>query len=736
MLFTAKSVVFLGVGFMLGFLLNGLFHYQDKEAVKQLCTEQDSVYQLYKKCIKRQREGCPQVTEPSFKNIKTPTEITSKKMVNSELEHEVRAPSDTAKRSKLLSQELSPRKLVLVGVVTAQKYLDTRATAVYNTWGKQMADIIFFSEQPNSTQHVQFSVVTLLGVDDHTYPPQHDDMYVKKQDLYNLLLATNPAQKIYMGSPGFGKPEDRKRLKLEDHEHYCMGGPGVIFSRALLRKLGPLVDDCLENVVVSYNEDVEVGRCISRKLNTQCTWAYQTRDLFFMDYSKEMVTDQLYQMDSIKTAITLHPLKEPSHMYRVHQYILELTISKLQEDVQMNTYEIQAVNDRILPHLQRYQAEAWTGHYTKFQPTNRFEVLTWYYFNSSRLFSDAEGRQAVTLPSDLKYSVNSVALKILVNHMNHFSSDGRQYTSPYHLYDGFVVPDLSRGLEYVLRLSLHIQGNSDPYRVVANVFIPLSSAPMVQVKPWASIVSSVSLVVLVHIDEHTNHTQFFLLFEKACLQRSLTVSLRVALTPYDGSNDVIDQITLLQSRYPSHNITYEVTTRPNRGHALHLIVPKEDQQRLLLFLDPNYLLTETFIDHCLMNAIPKKQVYFPVIFSLFNTAIANSLNIPRKSLVSPETGFWNKYNYQVVCIYHSDYISVGGFNTTMQSGEDVAFFEKIRQSPLGIFRALEPYLVRPFTQRSCHGLSETEQVTCLNAVMDTVGSRRQLGLLVLKHKLV
>jgi len=296
MLLTAKTVVFLGVGFMLGFLLNGLFHYQDEAAVKRLCTEQDSVYQLYKKCLKRQRDGCPPVTEPSFQNIK---KAAGKKMANSELEHEVAAPFKTSKRSKLLSQELATRRLVLVGVVTAQKYLETRATAVYNTWGKQMADVIFFSEQPNSTQHVQFSVVTLPGVNDQIYPPQRkvfkmleymyknyidqfdffmrvdDDMYVKKQELYNLLLATNPAQKVYMGSPGFGKPEDRKRLKLEDHEHYCMGGPGVIFSRALLRKLGPLVDDCLENVVVSYNEDVEVGRCISRRLNTQCTWSYQ-----------------------------------------------------------------------------------------------------------------------------------------------------------------------------------------------------------------------------------------------------------------------------------------------------------------------------------------------------------------------------------------------------------------------------------------------------------------------------
>ena len=321
MLLTTKTIVFLGLGFLLGFLLNGLFHYQDQATMEKICTNKEPIYELYKKCMKRQREKCPGVTAaPVFKNIKMPNEprqeqaaaAAADKELASELDHVVKAPRDTTKRYKLLSQELATRKLVLVGVVTAQKYLDTRANAVYNTWGKQMADIIFFSEQPNSTQHMNFPVVTLEGVNDHTYPPQRkvfkmlqymyknyinkfdffmrvdDDMYIKKQQLYDLLLATNPAQDIYMGSPGFGKPEDRKRLKLKEHEHYCMGGPGVVFSRALLRKLGPQVDDCLKNVVVSYNEDVEVGRCISHKIHVQCTWAYQVM------FSKWLVRGDVY----------------------------------------------------------------------------------------------------------------------------------------------------------------------------------------------------------------------------------------------------------------------------------------------------------------------------------------------------------------------------------------------------------------------------------------------------------
>ena len=33
----------------------------------------------------------------------------------------------------------------------------------------------------------------------------------------------------------------------------------------------------LQSVVVSYNEDVEVGRCVSKMLKLQCTWAWEVR---------------------------------------------------------------------------------------------------------------------------------------------------------------------------------------------------------------------------------------------------------------------------------------------------------------------------------------------------------------------------------------------------------------------------------------------------------------------------
>lgn len=172
-------------------------------------------------------------------------------------------------RSRRLANELAPRRLLFVGVVTARKYLDTRAAAINSTWGRGLSDIFYFSSPPeNGTSSLP--IITLPGVNDSVYPPQRkvyhmlkymhdhyidqydffmrsdDDVYVKMDLLHDLLVNVNPAQDIYMGCPGFGRPDDRSRIKLSEEEHYCMGGPGVIFSRSALRRLAPHLDTCLE----------------------------------------------------------------------------------------------------------------------------------------------------------------------------------------------------------------------------------------------------------------------------------------------------------------------------------------------------------------------------------------------------------------------------------------------------------------------------------------------------------
>ena len=129
-----------------------------------------------------------------------------------------------------------------------------------------------------------------------------DDVYVRTKELVDFLSQLDPSEPLYMGQPGLGKPEDRERLKLLPHEHFCMGGPGILYSNGLLRRLGPHLEECLQNVVVSYNEDVEVGRCVSRRAGVQCTWSYQVRSGGCFTFKTEVLVSKNYCLLTIQYA--------------------------------------------------------------------------------------------------------------------------------------------------------------------------------------------------------------------------------------------------------------------------------------------------------------------------------------------------------------------------------------------------------------------------------------------------
>jgi len=63
---------------------------------------------------------------------------------------------------------------VFVGVMTAQKYLESRAVAVYETWGNSLPGrVAFFSSEVSSVpeKRPDLPLIRLRGVDD-SYPPQ------------------------------------------------------------------------------------------------------------------------------------------------------------------------------------------------------------------------------------------------------------------------------------------------------------------------------------------------------------------------------------------------------------------------------------------------------------------------------------------------------------------------------------------------------------------------------------
>lgn len=194
----------------------------------------------------------------------------------------------------------SSSNLVFVGVMTAQKYLDTRAKAVYETWGRELpGKIAFFSSESSTVPKncPDLPLVPLSRVDD-TYPPQKksfmmlqymwnnfgdrfewflradDDVYVRTDRLETLLRSVDSRRAMYIGQAGRGNSEEFGLLSLEYDENFCMGGPGVVLSRETLRRIVPHIKYCLRHLYTTH-EDVELGRCVKKYAGIPCTWSYE-----------------------------------------------------------------------------------------------------------------------------------------------------------------------------------------------------------------------------------------------------------------------------------------------------------------------------------------------------------------------------------------------------------------------------------------------------------------------------
>ena len=203
-------------------------------------------------------------------------------------------------RPKTLAKELGNRHFLYVGVITAVQLVDTRAKAVYDTWGKNVPGKLTFFSSGEAGKTLGLPVVNLPGVDD-TYPPlkkslmmikymhdfhiddyewfmrADDDVYVRNDKLVGFLHSLNSSDDLHLGHAGTGAKEEIGLLSLYPGDNYCIGGPGVILSRSVLRKVAPHIEHCLQTAP-TLHEDIEVGRCIQRYTGVHCTWAYEVSE--------------------------------------------------------------------------------------------------------------------------------------------------------------------------------------------------------------------------------------------------------------------------------------------------------------------------------------------------------------------------------------------------------------------------------------------------------------------------
>lgn len=170
---------------------------------------------------------------------------------------------------------------------------------VFRTWAQTIPGHVEFFSSEGSDTSIPIPIVALRNVDD-SYPPQKksfmmlkymhdhyldkyewfmradDDVYIKGEKLEGFLRSLNSSEAIFLGQTGMGARDELGKLALEPGENFCMGGPGVIMSREVLKRMVPHIKECLQEMYTTH-EDVEVGRCVRRFAGVQCVWSYEVR---------------------------------------------------------------------------------------------------------------------------------------------------------------------------------------------------------------------------------------------------------------------------------------------------------------------------------------------------------------------------------------------------------------------------------------------------------------------------
>lgn len=691
---------------------------------------------------------------------------------------------------------------LFVGVMTAQKYLHTRAVAAHRTWAQTIPGRVEFFSSEGSDTSIPIPIVALKNVDD-SYPPQKksfmmlkymhdhyldqyewfmradDDVYIKSERLESFLRSLNSSEAVFLGQTGMGARDELGKLALEPGENFCMGGPGVIMSREVLRRMVPHIRECLQEMYTTH-EDVEVGRCVRRFAGVQCVWSYEMQQLFYENYepNKKGYIRDLHN-SKIHRAITLHPNKNPPYQYRLHSYMLSRKIAELRhrtiqlhrEIVQMGRY---GAGEASREDLQLGMPPS----FMRFHPKQRDEVLEWDFLTGKYLFSSSNGLPPRRgMDSAQRQALDDIIMQVMEMINANAKARGRVIDFKEIQYGYRRVSPLY-GAEYVLDLLLlykkhkgktmtvpvrrhaylqqtfsqiqfredqemdahtlsgHINQDSDSLSFLSNslkMLVPfkLGSSSPDQREPKEKKVN-----ILVPLSgRYDIFVRFMANFERVCLIPKQNVKLVVLLFNTDNSERV-KQVELMREyhmKYPRADMEVRpVDGAFSRALALEVGSSHFSNDSLLFYCDVDLLFNSDFLKRCRDNTAPGEQTYFPIIFSQYDPKVVYIGKVPSNNhyVFTSKTGLWRTYGFGIVCVYKGDLVKAGGFDTSIQGWgmEDVDLFNKFIQSGVRLFRSTDTGIVHVHHQVLCDPNLEAKQYKmCLGSRASSHGSTQQLA---------
>ena len=482
------------------------------------------------------------------------------------------------------------------------------------------------------------------------------------------------------------------------------------------------------------------------------THTYQAKTYFFEDYSNEPLSPKyLDKASHFHDLMTYHPVPNPEGMLTVHYHYKQLEFKLTLEKARYAQEELKHFCKTIVSLGKSDFADSdcevsvcpcendgtiqarcpslgvVSEMPNAYQATTIYDFQTWQYFDDRTVYADKTIQPSYWLHS--QKNTRRELQEMLSNAVQAVSERYGRKLKFKKIINGWIRHNPSRGSEYIVDCQF-VDGFRRVVSKRVNFVRPLASNYIAQ-KDGGNSQATVAFVVPV-AKVNDRFRDFISMYENVGLKTKESVKLILSVYGVEDVNFVNKVLEPLRDKYPDASVTVvEGKGEFSRGKALHLGMSRLYPEELAFLCDVDMTVSQPFLERCRKNTVRGKRVYYPEFFKLYNLDyVYRGKKRPSRISMKRMHGHWAYYSYGMLCVYKSDYDTVGGMNTNIVGwgDEDVNFFEKVLRKRLDILRAPDTSLSHRWHEKNCpRTLSSKQLKHCFSSRGENLADRIELA---------
>ncbi len=372
----------------------------------------------------------------------------------------------------------------------------------------------------------------------------------------------------------------------------------------------------------------------------------------------------------------------------------------------------------------------------EFESRTIYDYYPWEYFDVKMIYEEASVQPSFKLK--LKRNTKMELQQALTRAIQKSCKEHGKPLKFKKLVNGWLRHNPYVGSEYIIDYLL-TDGSNHQLSHRVNLVRPLATNFIATVKTFNTHTNIRFLVPLSKVT--ARFKEFMRMYETLVLAEEQEAELVLCVYGASDVKEVGQLVEEYRQRYQNMQVkVLEGKGQFTRARALDLGFSSLTPHQLAFVCDVDMTITKSFLDRCRSNTVEGKRVYYPEFFKLYNMEYVYwNRNLPPQTHLQRQHGHWAYYSFGMLCIYKSDYVKVGGFDTNIVGwgGEDVLLFNKIVRSRMKVLRAPDVALSHRWHTKECSSsLSRRQFKQCQSSREENLADRRELARYLYERGLV